>query len=135
MMARALRALQRNLRVFRRHITQIRAERIALHDPREILIRIRGIHAEKIMIGRESVHQTVVDGASVRQHQCGVLSLIVPQARYIVGGDVLKQRQSAGAANINLPHMAHVEEARRRAHRQDALRVMPEYSTGMSQPQ
>jgi hypothetical protein len=69
------------------------------------------------VIRRESVHHAIIDGAAVGEHQRAVLSLIILQAGDIVAGHVLQQRPSLGATNLNFPHVAHVKEPGRRAHR------------------
>jgi hypothetical protein len=43
-------------------------------------------------------------------HQSAVLCLKIPQAGRVVRGDVLEERQSAGPADFDLPHMAYIEK-------------------------
>ena len=52
---------KRDLRILGGNIPHLRAKRIALHDPGVVLIRIRGVHAEKVVIGREPVHHAIID--------------------------------------------------------------------------
>ena len=52
----------------------------------------------------------------------------------VVARDVLDRLERVAAGDLDLAHVADVEEARARSGPPDARATMPEYSTGMSQP-
>src|SRR5260370_9698783 len=71
----------------------------------------RSIIEQKVAVSRDFMDQDIVDEPSVLVQQSGVLRLPVLKARGIVGGDVVDQPQSLRAANLDLAHVADIEQA------------------------
>jgi hypothetical protein len=59
----------------------------------------------------EPVGEHVVDERAFGRHQRGILGLIVGQLRRVVRRDRLNRRQRVLAGDLDLPHMADVEDA------------------------
>ena len=87
------------------------------YDVFEILILIGGVDAEEIMIVGDLVHQDIVDEAAVFVEQAGVVGLAEFQLVYGVGGDVVGELGGFRTANLDLAHVADIEDAHRVAHR------------------
>ena len=81
-----------------------------------ILVLISGVYAQHIVRVGNFVHQQVVHKSSARSHQPGIVRLPDGKLRGVVARDQLHQAQRARAANFNLAHVAHVEQAGARAH-------------------
>ena len=67
------------------------------------------------MLGREAVRDDVVDEAAARVEQAGVDRLAIGDARQIVGDEPVRRFERALALELDLAHVADVEEARLRA--------------------
>ena len=65
--------------------------------------------------------EEVIDDAPVGIEERGVLDLSIDQLCRIVGGQPLDQRQRVASTDLDLPHMAHIEEADAGPHRQVLL--------------
>ena len=68
------------------------------------------------MIVGDLVHQDVVDEAAVLVEQAGVVGLAEFQLVYGVGGDVVGEFGGFRTANLDLAHVADIEDAHRVAH-------------------
>ncbi len=89
-----------------------------LANPGVVLVLGAGVDDEQVVVVAEPVDEDVVDERALRREQRGVVRLAVLEARGIVHGDVLHGGQRAGAAKLDLAHVAHVEEADAGAHGQ-----------------
>src|SRR5262249_47529550 len=83
---------------------------------REIALAIRGVDAEEEAISSAPVHDDVVDDTAAGGQQQRVLGLSVRQAADVVGGHILAGRQCAGAAHLDLAHVADVKQTGPRTH-------------------
>ena len=80
-------------------------------DPLEIFGDVRRIDHEHEVFGSVSVDEQIVNHGAVRVSHRRILGLPVTQLRSVVGGDVLDQVQSLGAADLEFAHVADVEQA------------------------
>ena len=85
-------------------------------DVLEILVLVGGVDAEEIMIVGDFVDQDVVHEAAVFVEQAGVMGLSEFQLLDGVGGDVVGEFGGFGAANLDLAHVADIEDAHGVAH-------------------
>ena len=70
------------------------------------------------MIGGQAVHEQVVDERPVRHHEAGVLGLPDAQPGCVVARDPLNRYERVGAGDLDLAHVADVEQPRARSHGQ-----------------
>ena len=63
------------------------------------------------------MHEQVIDKCALLGHQPGIVRLPHDKFRRVVASDVLDELERLRPANLNLPHVADVEQARRRARR------------------
>jgi hypothetical protein len=102
-------------------------------DVLEILILIGGVDAEEVVILGHLVHQDVVHKTAVLVEQARVVRLADLQFWHGVGSNGIGEFGGLGPANLDLAHVADIENA-------DPLRTalcssrIPEYCTGMSHP-
>ena len=85
-------------------------------DPRVVLPDVAGVDHEQEMIGREAIHEQVVDERAGRRHQAGVLRLTDGEPAGVVRRNALHGRQRVLAGDLDLAHVADVEEAGARPH-------------------
>ena len=112
------RPLQREQRVAR---ARVHRHRIAdaldvLGDPVEVLHDVRRVDDEHEVLVRQPVGQHVVHERALRRRQRGILRLPDGQAAGVVRRDVLDRGQRVGARDLDLPHVADVEQPGARAH-------------------
>ena len=62
------------------------------------------------MIGREAIHEQVVDERAGRRHQAGVLRLTDGEPAGVVRRNALHGRQRVLAGDLDLAHVADVED-------------------------
>ena len=72
-------------------------------------------HKKEVIVG-DFVHQDVVDESAVLIQQAGILRLADFEFRSIVGGDVIDQVQGLRTANLDLAHVADIENPDALAH-------------------
>ena len=63
------------------------------------------------MLLREFVGQHIIDERAVWRRQCGVMRLMGREARDVVGGDALHGVQRIAAGDLELTHVADVEQS------------------------
>ena len=80
-------------------------------NPRVVLVFRSCVDDEQVIIVAEAVDEDVIDECAGGREQRGVVGLSILEARGVVHGDVLNSGQRAGAAKLNLAHVAHVEQA------------------------
>ena len=115
-MPSAFGSLNGELRIALSGIFHLRAEAAAqAADIVEVLILIAGVHAQKIVLAGNFVHQQIVHEGTGGGHQAGVLRLALDKLGGVVAGDVLRQIQRLRAAQLDFAHMADVEKAGGRA--------------------
>src|SRR6266540_1719643 len=88
-----------------------------LRDPGPVLVDVPGVDGEHVAIITYAVHGEVVDDRAVRVTQQGVLDLAHVQSRHVVGGQMLERGEGPGALDLELAHVAHVEEPDGAPHR------------------
>ena len=91
-------------------------EAVLGRDVLEILILIGSVDAQEVVIVGDFVHQDVVDETAVLVEQAGVVGLAEFQLVYGVGGDVVGEFGGFRSANLDLAHVADIEDAHRVAH-------------------
>ena len=82
----------------------------------EVAVLIAGVHAEQVMRVGDFVHQQVVDERAALGHQSRIVRLPDRQLRRVVARDPLHQVERRVPAHFDFAHVAHVEQARARAH-------------------
>ena len=112
------RPLQRQLGIVVAGVIHFSLESILRLDVREILLAIGSVDADEVMSIGELVDDNVIHEGALLGEQGGVLRLPHRETGGIVAGDLLHQVQRLRPANLNFPHVAYVEQARRRAHGQ-----------------
>ena len=89
-----------------------------LANPGEVLRDVRRVHDEQEVIGGQAVHEQVVDERPVRHHEARVLRLADAQPGRVVARDPLNRCERVGAGDLDLAHVADVEQPRARSHGQ-----------------
>ena len=83
-----------------------------LPNPGKILVDVAGIDAEEVVVRRAEVHQQIVDDPAVRVTHRGVEHPAGIKFGHIVRHEVIQKPTRFRSADIDLPHVAHVEQAR-----------------------
>ena len=102
-------------------------------DVLEILLLVGGVHAQEEVVVRHLVYQDIVHEAAVLVKQAGILRLPDLQFRGVVGGGKIGQPSGFRTADLDFPHVAHVEDPHGVATARCSS-ITPEYCTGMSHP-
>src|SRR6266851_4163762 len=110
--------LYRHQRSLGTHIVQLGAIAVEPDEPLAIHVDIRGVDAQHVPLGSEAVDDEVIDRATVGSAHQRVLGLAVGEARGRICQRMLEQRERPRPAQVELPHVAQVENAGGRAHRQ-----------------
>jgi len=79
--------------------------------PRVVLGDVAGVHDQQEVRGAEAVHEQVVDEGALRREEAGVLRLADLQLRRVVGRDALDRGKRVLAGDLDLAHVADVEDA------------------------
>src|SRR5476651_375628 len=87
-----------------------------LGHPRVVLRDVPRVDDEEEMRGTETVHEQVVDERALRREQAGVLRLPDLQLRRVVRRDALDRRERVLAGDLDLAHVADVEDPGAGAH-------------------
>ena len=110
------RSLHRDQTGRRRDVLPARAAGMPGH-PRPVLVDVRRVHRQHEAIARQARDRQVVDDAALRRAENRVLNLADVERAHVVRGQRLERRERALTVDLELAHVAHVEEAHRRAHR------------------
>ncbi len=112
------RALQREQRVSRGRIDGhgVAGSGDVPGDPGVVLLNVAGVDDEEEVRGGQAVDEQVVDKRALRRQQARILRLPDLQLRGVVARDALHRRQRVPAGDLDLAHVADVEEAGARAH-------------------
>ena len=113
-----LRALHGEQRVARARVdgNRVARRRDLLGNPRVVRLDVAGVHDEQEMIRREPVHEQIVDESAVRRRQPRVLRLADGELRRVVRRDALDGGERVLPGDLDLAHVADVEDARAGAH-------------------
>ena len=80
-------------------------------NPGVVLLDVRGVDDQQEVVVGHAVHEQVVDEGAGWRGERGVVDLPDGEARGVVGRDLLHGRQRVGAGDLDLAHVAHVEQA------------------------
>ena len=80
-------------------------------DPGVVLLDVRRVDDQQEVVVGQAIHEQVVDERAGWRRERGVVDLPDGEARGVVGGDLLDGRQRVGAGDLDLAHVAHVEQA------------------------
>ena len=118
-MSSAARALQREQRVSRARVDGdgVAGRRDVLGNPGVVLLNVPGVDDEQEVRGGEAIHEQVVDERALRREQARILRLPDLQLRRVVARDALHGGQRVLAGDLDLAHVADVEQAGACAHR------------------
>src|SRR6266852_3454851 len=114
----SLPSLYRHQRSLGTHIVQLGAIAVEPDEPFAIHVDIRGVDAQHVMLRRKPIDDEIIDRAAVGRTHQRVLGLAVNEARGRIGERMLEQRERPRPAQVELAHVAQVENAGGRAHRQ-----------------
>src|SRR6266511_2771113 len=110
------RALQRELRPVVRLVLHVGAAGVR-GEPVEVLLAVPGVHADEEILGGAPVHDDVVHDPAGLAAEAPVLRLAVGDLGEVVREDPVERRERLRAAEDDLAHVRHVEEARARPDR------------------
>ena len=88
-----------------------------LGHPGVVLRDVAGVDDEEEVRGAEAIDQQVVHEGALRRQEAGVLRLPDLQLRGVVGRDALDRGERVLAGDLDLAHVADVEQPRARADR------------------
>src|SRR5712692_2566944 len=114
----SLPSLYRHQRSLVTHIVQLGAIAVEPDEPFAIHVDIRGVDAQHVPLGSEAVDNEVIDRAAVGRTHQRVLRLAVGETRGRICQRMLEQRERPRPAQVELAHVAQVENAGRRPYRQ-----------------
>src|SRR4029453_2487862 len=114
--ALGLRPLQRQERGLCADVAHRHAVACVTRDPGEVGGRIRCIHDQHEAVGREPEHDQVVQHTARVVAENRVLPVTVAETADVVHGQLLAQRRRSLPAQLDLAHVAHVEQAAVRPH-------------------
>ena len=86
-------------------------------NPVEVLDDVRGVHDQHEVLVGQPVGQHIVDERALRGRERRVVRLADGEPGRVVARDVLDGLERVAAGNLDLAHVADVEEARARPHR------------------
>jgi hypothetical protein len=112
-----LRALHREERRLRAHVRPPRRAAAVRRDPCPVLVDVRRVYCEHEPVVVQAVERQVVHDAALRIAEERVLDLADGEDRCVVGGEPLDDRERVGSGDLELAHVADVEESHGAAHR------------------
>ena len=87
-----------------------------LRNPVKVLINIGRIHNQQKTLRRQPAHRQVIEEPASVITQCTVLELVHLQGTDVIQRQILHCRFSPGAGNLDLAHVADIEESGVRPH-------------------
>ena len=107
------RSLQREQRVPRARVHRDGVTKASdlLGDPVEVFHDVRRVDDQHEVLVRQLVRQHIVDERALRRRQRRILNLVNRELRHIVRRDVLDGRDRIGARDLDLPHVADIEQS------------------------
>ena len=111
-----VRTLDGDLRVVVARQADLGVEVVVRPDVLEILLLVGGVDAQEIVVVGDFVDQHVVDESAVLVEQARILDLAGLEAAGGVGGDVIGQPQRLRAGDVDLAHVADIENTHAAAH-------------------
>src|SRR5712692_7299695 len=114
----SLPSLYRHQRSLGTHIVQLGAIAVEPDEPLAIHVDIRGVDAQHVMLRRKPIDDEIIDRAAAGRAHQRVLGLAVGEARRGICQRMLEQRERPRPAQVELAHVAQVENAGGRTHRQ-----------------
>src|SRR5260370_15509335 len=114
----SFRPLYRHQRSLGTHIVQLGATAVEPDEPFAIHVDIRGVDAQHVPLGSEAVDNEVIDRAAVGRAHPRVLGLAVGETRGRICERMLEQRERPRPAQVELAHVAQIENAGGGADRQ-----------------
>src|SRR6266446_1194786 len=114
----SLRSLYCHHRSLCTQIVQLDSIAVEPDEPFAIHVDIRGVDAQHVMLRRKPIDDEIIDRAAIGRANQRVLRLAVDEARGRIGERMLEQRERLWSPQFELAHVAQVENAGGRAHRQ-----------------
>ena len=105
------RPLHRKQRIVVGHVTDVGAPVLAILDPLEVALPVRGVDDQEVAAGLDPIDDQVVDDAARLVRQQGVLRPADLDLVDVVREQRLEQFPGGRPLDVELPHVRHVEHA------------------------